>query len=97
MARMQVRHTSDGLRYMLWCPGCDDVHMISDGWEFSGDTQSPTFSPSILVTGGSAHLGQRCHSYVNSGRWEFLSDSTHPLAGQSVEMPPLPDWLTDSY
>jgi hypothetical protein len=31
----------------------------------------------------------RCHSYVTDGRIEYLSDSTHELRGQTVE---LPDW-----
>lgn len=34
-----------------------------------------------------------CHSYVKAGRWEFLGDCTHDLAGQTVPMVPLPDWL----
>jgi hypothetical protein len=32
----------------------------------------------------------QCHSFVNQGRIEFLSDSTHPLAGQTVELPAWP-------
>jgi hypothetical protein len=31
----------------------------------------------------------RCHSYVTDGNIQFLSDSTHKLAGQTI---PLPDW-----
>lgn len=31
----------------------------------------------------------RCHSYVTGGQIQFLSDSTHPLSGQTV---PLPEW-----
>lgn len=34
-----------------------------------------------------------CHSFLRAGRWEFLSDSAHGLAGQTVEMVPLPDGL----
>jgi hypothetical protein len=30
-----------------------------------------------------------CHSFVTDGRIQFLSDCTHALAGQTVE---LPDW-----
>ena len=32
-----------------------------------------------------------CHSWVTDGRIEFLSDSTHDLAGQTVDLPPFPD------
>lgn len=32
-----------------------------------------------------------CHSFVRAGRWEFLPDSTHVLAGQTVDCVPIPD------
>lgn len=31
-----------------------------------------------------------CHSFLKAGRWEFLGDSAHALAGQTVDMVPLP-------
>jgi hypothetical protein len=31
-----------------------------------------------------------CHSFLRAGRWEFLGDSAHKLAGQAVDMVPLP-------
>lgn len=31
---------------------------------------------------------QRCHSFVREGRVEYLTDSTHELSGQSVELKP---------
>ncbi|QED11703.1 hypothetical protein PP914_gp215 [Arthrobacter phage Qui] len=37
----------------------------------------------------------RCHSFVTDGKIEFLSDSTHKLAGQTVDIPDLPEWLKD--
>jgi hypothetical protein len=40
-----------------------------------------------------AHTPGNCHSYVPAGRWEFLADSAHALAGQTVDMVPVPDWL----
>lgn len=85
----------------IWCPGCDYQHRVTvvgeDGsqdsvvWEWDGNVETPTFSPSILV-----HAGERqpvCHSFIRAGRWEFLGDCTHALAGQTVDMVPLPDWL----
>lgn len=97
--------TEEGRKYSgigYWCPGCDECHLIytdQGGWTFDGNADAPTFSPSILVTYGGADAGQsrgshkappaRCHSFVRSGRIEFLSDCTHALAGQTV---PLPDW-----
>ena len=80
--------------YWMWCPGCDDLHRVVDGangWTWDGNLTAPTFSPSILVTGGSS--GVRCHSFVRAGVWEFLSDCTHSLAGQHVPLPDLPGWF----
>lgn len=36
-----------------------------------------------------------CHSFLKRGKWEFLSDSAHSLAGKTVDMVPLPDWLVN--
>lgn len=34
-----------------------------------------------------------CHSFVTDGRIQFLGDSTHALAGQTVDLPEWPeDW-----
>jgi hypothetical protein len=39
------------------------------------------------------HEEQRvCHSFVTDGRIQFLADCTHPLAGQTVD---LPEWNDD--
>jgi Family of unknown function (DUF6527) len=86
-----------GTRLYLWCPGCDDLHAVEVTdpgfmWEWDGNLESPTISPSIKVDYGVG--GRICHSYVKQGRWEFLSDCTHALAGQSVALPPLPEWIT---
>lgn len=31
-----------------------------------------------------------CHSFVTDGRIQFLGDSTHALAGQTVDLPDFP-------
>jgi len=78
-------------------------------WTWDGNLDAPTISPSVLVGGVQWNPGDHfykphhhvepggritCHSYVKQGRWEFLGDCTHDLAGQTVPVPPLPDWLT---
>ena len=75
----------------MWCPGCDDVHRITDAWGWNGSETAPTFTPSILQTGGSR--GIRCHSFLVDGVWQFLGDSTHAMAGQHVPMVALPEWV----
>lgn len=85
----KLRNVEGGLVY--WCPGCDDPHVImttrpgGPQWEWDGNVEAPTFSPSIRATIGS----QCCHHFVRAGKIEFLSDSTHKFAGQTVD---LPDW-----
>lgn len=59
------------------------IHGVGKSWEFNGDFEKPTFSPSILVTG---MLGQRCHSYVKNGVIQFLGDCHHKLKNQTIEL-----------
>ena len=86
--------------YMVRCPGCGDHHLFSTEhansvgarWSFNGDSERPTFSPSMLVRSevwdGNATRKDVCHSFVRDGRIQFLGDCTHELAGKTV---PLPD------
>lgn len=73
--------TTDG-KTMFWCPGCEGFHWVNDTWQITGDSDNPTFSPSVLVGGI-----LRCHSFVRDGNIEFLSDCDHKLAGQTVPIP----------
>jgi hypothetical protein len=90
------------------CPGCaldgsSGLHMLSvnskekkPSWDWDGFFDTPTLSPSILTKqtrpGGSPHF--ICHSFLRDGKFEFLSDSTHALAGQKgIEMQDLPEWF----
>ena len=98
---------SHGTRLLLWCPGCTDLHQIyyvgADGvvpqvcWDFDGNLACPTISPSLRVGWTNLVTGEQhvCHSFITAGQWVFLSDSTHPLAGQDVPLPPLPQWVLD--
>jgi hypothetical protein len=38
----------------------------------------------------SGYTCQVCHSFVTNGRIQFLSDCTHALAGQTVDLPEWP-------
>lgn len=72
------------------CPGCGgDWHFVSlDRWSFNGSLESPTISPSVLTT---VEFGdrpsRRCHLFVTDGEIRYLSDCTHSLAGQAIELP----------
>lgn len=72
-------------------------------WGYNGNPDKPTLTPSILVRGvdrltdeerDRVMAGERieprpivCHSFVTDGRIQFLSDCTHALAGQTVDLP----------
>ena len=87
-----------GAGQIFFCPGCKSTHAVNTSgprWDYNGDPACPTFSPSILVTYNGSDAGQDdappsvCHSFVRSGRIEFLCDCTHALVGQTVDVP---DW-----
>lgn len=56
-------------------------------WTWNGSVDSPTVRPSVLTQLENA--GERkivCHSWVNDGKVQFLSDSTHEFSGQTVDL-----------
>jgi len=71
------------------CPGCECAHRVyvksgsekGPVWKWNGNTEKPTFEPSVLVRGTI-----RCHCYVREGAIQFLDDCEHKLAGQTVPM-----------
>lgn len=100
--KSQIRHwcNVDGVRHErlgFICPGCAEwysgLHLLpvnttvmSPSWDWDGNLEAPTLSPSIMTDCGE---GRICHSFLRNGVFEFLSDSTHSLAGQRVPMPEL--------
>ena len=55
-------------------------------WQFNGDNENPTISPSVMVTYRGDDKNTICHSFIRNGKIEFLSDCTHDLAGKIVDM-----------
>lgn len=91
-------------QHRYWCSGCNALHAIGlapaareagrPGWDFSGTLECPTYAPSQLTTWGKRDGGKHvCHTFIRAGQAEFLGDCTHALAGQTVPLPPLPDWV----
>lgn len=85
------------VRYRFYCPGCKSHHepyvkpfQAANGasWRFNGNLERPTISPSIVnkVCRPDGSKVMICHLYVTDGKIEYLSDCTHELAGQVVEM-----------
>lgn len=87
----KVHTNGEGDQYQFMCPGCGIYHSFDNRWNFNGDLDKPTFSPSLDVTGGKYDENDQwtdlhCHSYVKNGKIQFLSDCSHELAGQTVEL-----------
>jgi hypothetical protein len=59
-------------------------------WDWNGDLEKPTFSPSLLNYIESPG-GRRCHSFIKEGRIQFLGDCTHALKGQTVDLLDFPE------
>lgn len=85
--------------YMLCCPGCERHHAVyteaaakpAPVWGFNGNVERPTFTPSLLVRWKEDDVQKVCHSFITDGRVQFLTDCTHALAGQTVDIPQWPD------
>lgn len=95
--------------YSFYCPGCEYRHVFyvhqpyknKDGrelvWQFSGDMDKPSFTPSLVeLTGSFAEPTfidppeippTRCHLVMTNGVINFCGDCTHALASQAVEVP----------
>lgn len=101
----------DENKFVWECPACECLHHIQTDksenpcWDFNGDLDAPTVSPSVRV-GGTIPITDEehkkimsgepfepkslvCHFFIRNGQIEFCSDSTHKLAGKTVE---IPDW-----
>ncbi|WP_441001301.1 DUF6527 family protein [Fodinibius sp. SL11] len=92
MARLREETHNGNKKYYFHCPGCDREHKINDSWDFNGDFQNPTINPSVLGRGKRPNENEewvewRCHSWITDGKIKFLNDSTHDLAGNTVELP----------
>jgi hypothetical protein len=108
VAKLERLGQSWGERYLFHCPGCECGHFYdvsTDGnhpsWQFNGDMDRPTFTPSLLVRSGppardcyedgTAKPGVTidcvCHLFLTDGVIHYLGDCTHRLAGQSVPLP----------
>lgn len=98
MSKMRLQTGSDGGK-IFWCLGCDMAHPVAVGngrgprWDWNGSVDKPTFRPSVLVRWNEYEKSCVCHSFVTDGSVQYLNDCTHPLAGQTVE---LPEWDWES-
>lgn len=88
-----IRSTSEKGVFVFWCPGCQSYHGVwterpnpvtGAKWTWNGSRSCPTFAPSLAVRDDDKQ--SFCHFYIRDGRFVFLADCTHSLAGHTVAM-----------
>jgi hypothetical protein len=93
------------------CPATGDVVSIpkNDRWTYNGDSDRPTFEPSInKIEGrpGQSHAemyadphgpASRNHFFVRDGQIQYLADCTHQLKSTTVQIEDFPANLADYY
>lgn len=62
--------------------GSRSEHAEQPVWTWNGDTERPTLKPSLL----SRTPEVTCHTWITDGKVQFLPDSTHELAGQTLDL-----------
>ncbi len=87
------------VQLLFHCPACESTHAYwlahPEGrkgpiWEFDGDMEHPSFTPSLRIRGRNAEGDTCCHLFVRAGQIEYCSDCTHTMAGKTVPMEQFP-------
>ena len=66
---------------LILCPACNEFHGLDERFTWNGDTEKPSFTPSLVVR--DAKLKTVCHSIITAGEIHYQPDCTHPFAGQT--------------
>ena len=89
MKRRRVRWK--GGRLFFRCPACGEQHRAiihPTAWSWNYDLIAPTIEPSVRVEWTAGEDEICCHTTITNGRIYYWPDSTHEMAGQTVEMVP---------
>jgi uncharacterized protein DUF6527 len=97
MKVMKLRSISDGkgtVGYTFYCKGCEEMHrFLIQGrmvWQFNGDMDRPTFTPSLKYDWQDGVKLKCCHLNMTAGKIFYHNDSTHALKGQTIDCPDIP-------
>jgi hypothetical protein len=82
-----------GSHLYFWCPGCKGFNFYNVGkpnsgghnWDFNGDFEKPTFTPSLRYVGGPT--GSLCHLFVTAGKIAYCTDCPHEYNGKTIDLP----------
>lgn len=91
MAKIEEIKNTNPRQFKFICPGCNCEHVFNEMWNFNGDFNKPTVSPSILQRGFLGFRDEKpfygtCHSFIKNGLIQFLGDCSHDLKNQTVEL-----------
>ena len=60
-------------------------------WDFNGDLDNPTFSPSLLNwLDEPEHMAFRCHLFLREGKIHYCDDCSHSFAGKVIDLAEFP-------
>ena len=68
-----LRKTDQG--HTHWCPACKEMHPLPDSWNFNGDVNKPTYTPSFKHSGMKTI---RDENGIWTGEWELLNGKPVP-------------------
>ena len=73
------------------CVGCGHLHVIyikgfNLSWDWNGSLECPTVKPLLLNTWNEKEVPKVCHLFITNAQIIYCGDSTHRLAGQTVDM-----------
>lgn len=82
----------------FYCTGCHKRHWIPTAgpkaWQFNGDYEKPTITPSIMVNRGRTNPKvHQCHVQITDGWISFYEDCSHDRAGKKFELEDSSLWV----
>ena len=89
ISTFNIKENKEHKQYIFTSPATGMDIIMDDSWEFNGDMDSQTFSPSILVeypkeNPKTGHV--REHFFITNGKIHYLKDCNHDMAGKTVDM-----------
>lgn len=81
---VKIPESESTFQLQFMCPACKMRHSFNSTWEFNGDYDLPSVSPSILTYGhrfdeNHNSVPFRCHSWITKGKIKFFSDCSHEI------------------
>ena len=84
-----IKDSEGGIAHHTFsCPGCKEVHVVRNDWNFNGDLERPTIRPALVYRPpGVTKDIFYCHIIITDGIAHFTEDCHHELAGKEAPLP----------